>query len=80
MSLLFTMATVVKSFASAFRAAFFLGLGLAIYCPTPGSCQGMKSVLEVLGGGAKPGTPELAPSEQVDWAKAQLEAAKTEEK
>ena len=80
MSLLFTMATVVKSFASAFRAAFFLGLGLAIYCPTPGSCQGMKSVLEVLGGGAKPGTPELAPSEQVDWAKAQLESAKTEEK
>ena len=64
MSLLSTM----KFFPLAIRTALFLGLGLAICCPTPGSCQGMKSVLEVLGGGAKPGTPELAPSVQVDWA------------
>ncbi|MBE2203139.1 MAG: mechanosensitive ion channel [Chthoniobacterales bacterium] len=66
-----------------FRALQIAGLLVSvfeIFCPLPASAQGIKAMIEVLGGGSKVATPELSPAGQLDWAKAQIVAAKEDEK
>lgn len=48
--------------------------------PGLSSAQGIKAIVDSLGAGTKPASSELPPAGQLDWAKAQLAAAKEDEK
>ncbi len=63
-----------------FRFLCALLLVACVCYPAPAPAQGIKSLLESLGGAPKKTAPELSPSEQLDWAKNELEKAKSEEK
>ena len=73
------MPTVRKTILRKLRVPMFL-LAAGILHPLPASAQGIKSVLEALGGAPKPASPELPPAAQLDWAKSQIEIAKNDEK
>lgn len=74
------MSTARETISKTIRIALFHLLAAGIFHPLPASAQGIKSMIEALGGAAKPATPELPPAGQIDWAKAQIEAAKNDEK
>lgn len=48
--------------------------------PQGSSAQGIKAIVESLGGDKKPAPSDPAPAEQLEWAKTQIAAAKEDEK
>lgn len=74
------MSTARETISKAIRIVLLHLLAAGVCHPLPASAQGIKAMMEALGGAPKPATPELPPAAQLDWAKAQIEAAKIEEK
>ncbi len=79
MGLMAGMPTVRKIILRKPSVLVFL-LAAGVLHPLPVPAQGIKSMIEALGGAPKPASPELPPAAQLDWAKAQVENAKTDEK
>ena len=71
------MSTVQETLSRAVRIALLHLLACGLFHPLPASAQGIKAMMEALGRAPKPVTPELPPAAQLDWAKAQIEAANT---
>ncbi len=74
------MFTVRETISRTIRILFLHLLACGFFHPLPASAQGIKAMIEALGGAPKPATPELPPAAQLDWAKTQIEAAKNAEK
>ena len=79
MGLMAAMSTVRKTILRKPHVMVFL-LAAGILHPLPASAQGIKSMIEALGGTPKPASPELTPAAQLEWAKSQIEIAKNDEK
>jgi len=57
------------------RLLRILSVAAVLVLPFPAQAQGLKAMLEALGGGEKAVTPEASPAAQMDWAKEQLASA-----
>lgn len=67
-------------FQKVIRAVSFCLLAVSLPAPSSAPAQSIKSMLESFGGGAKPAASELSMADQLEWAKAQLAVANSEEK
>lgn len=73
------MSVVLQALPRKFRL-FILLAALGLIHPAPLAAQGIKSMIDSLGGGPKSTSPELSPAEQLDWVKSRIDQTKNDQK